>query len=216
MAPIIRAENLTKVYHVGKVEVPALQDVSFAIEPGEFVSVVGPSGSGKSTLFYILGGLTPPTSGRVFIDGIDVAGLSDSQRTDLRKRKIGFVFQKFNLLPTLTARGNSESRPKPSTTGEGSRTVPSKTKSERRPIRQEGCYHRSGGRQHVQTASAAPSIKDAPIACVGRQRGFALAGLGEVGGKLERGGKLDRQCGPLDGDQRVHVALPNVRYRYLH
>jgi putative ABC transport system ATP-binding protein len=108
MAPIIRAENLSKVYHVGKVDVPALQQVSFAIEPGEFVSVVGPSGSGKSTLFYILGGLTPPTSGRVFIDGTDIAGLTDSQRTDLRKRKIGFVFQKFNLLPTLTARGNIE------------------------------------------------------------------------------------------------------------
>jgi len=108
MAPIIRAENLSKVYHVGKVEVPALQQVSFAVEPGEFVSVVGPSGSGKSTLFYILGGLTPPTAGRVFIDGTDVAGLSDSQRTELRKRKIGFVFQKFNLLPTLTARGNIE------------------------------------------------------------------------------------------------------------
>jgi len=108
MAPIIKAENLSKVYHVGKVEVPALQQVSFAVEAGEFVSVVGPSGSGKSTLFYILGGLTPPSSGRVFIDGIDIAGLTDSQRTELRKRKIGFVFQKFNLLPTLTARGNIE------------------------------------------------------------------------------------------------------------
>ena len=81
MAPIIQAQNLRKIYVVGKVEVPALREVSFSVEPGEFVSVVGPSGSGKSTLFYILGGLTPPTSGRVFIDGIDVAGLTDSQRT---------------------------------------------------------------------------------------------------------------------------------------
>lgn len=108
MAPIIQAENLRKIYSVGKVEVPALQEVSFSVETGEFVSVVGPSGSGKSTLFYILGGLTPPTSGRVLIDGTDMARLSDAQRTELRKRKIGFVFQKFNLLPTLSARGNIE------------------------------------------------------------------------------------------------------------
>jgi putative ABC transport system ATP-binding protein len=108
MAPIIQAENLRKIYSVGRVEVPALQEVSFSVETGEFVSVVGPSGSGKSTLFYILGGLTPPTSGRVLIDGADMARLSDAQRTELRKRKIGFVFQKFNLLPTLSARGNIE------------------------------------------------------------------------------------------------------------
>src|SRR5947209_816114 len=108
MAPIIQAENLRNIYIVGKVEVPALREVTFSVEPGEFVSVVGPSGSGKSTLFYILGGLTPPTSGRVMIDGTDMARLSDAQRTRLRKKKIGFVFQKFNLLPTLSARGNIE------------------------------------------------------------------------------------------------------------
>src|SRR3954468_5582844 len=108
MTPIIQAENLTKVYHVGKVEVPALQGVSFSVEPGEFVTIVGPSGSGKSTLFYLLGGLTQATSGRVIIDGSDFAKLSDAQRTEMRKRKIAFVFQKFNLLPTLTARGNIE------------------------------------------------------------------------------------------------------------
>jgi putative ABC transport system ATP-binding protein len=97
---------VTKVYRIGKVDVPALRGVSLAAEPGEFVSIVGPSGSGKSTLFYILGGLTRATSGRVLIDGDDFAKLSDAQRTDMRKRKIGFVFQKFNLLPTLTARDN--------------------------------------------------------------------------------------------------------------
>jgi putative ABC transport system ATP-binding protein len=106
VAAIIQAENLTKVYHLGKVDVPALQGISFSVEKGEFVSIVGPSGSGKSTLFYILGGLTPPTSGRVIIDGADFGALSDSQRTEMRKRKIGFVFQKFNLLPTLSARDN--------------------------------------------------------------------------------------------------------------
>ncbi len=106
MAAIIEAENLTKIYRVGKVDVPALRGVSFAVERGEFVSIVGPSGSGKSTLFYLLGGLTHPTSGRVVIDGNDFAQLSDAQRTAMRKRKIGFVFQKFNLLPTLDAQGN--------------------------------------------------------------------------------------------------------------
>ena len=108
MPPIIEAQELTKIYRVGKVEVPALQGVSFSVERGEFVSIVGPSGSGKSTLFYLLGGLTQATSGRVIIDGDDFARLSDAQRTEMRKRKIAFVFQKFNLLPTLSARGNIE------------------------------------------------------------------------------------------------------------
>jgi putative ABC transport system ATP-binding protein len=106
--PIIAAKNLSKVYRAGKVDVRALTDVSFVVPPGEFVSIVGPSGSGKSTLFYILGGLTRATTGSVLIDGIDFAQLTDSRRTELRKTKIGFVFQKFNLLPTLTARGNIE------------------------------------------------------------------------------------------------------------
>ena len=108
MQPIITAKNLSKIYRAGKVDVPALTNVSFVVPPGEFVSIVGPSGSGKSTLFYILGGLTRATSGSVLIDGIDFAQLTDSRRTELRKTKIGFVFQKFNLLPTLTARGNIE------------------------------------------------------------------------------------------------------------
>ncbi len=106
VAPLIQSENVTKVYRIGKVDVPALRGVSFAVGQGEFVSIVGPSGSGKSTLFYILGGLTRATSGRVVIDGADFAQLSDAQRTTMRKQKIGFVFQKFNLLPTLTARDN--------------------------------------------------------------------------------------------------------------
>ena len=108
MAAIIQVENVTKVYRIGKVEVPALRGVSFEVQRGEFVSIVGPSGSGKSTLFYILGGLTGPTSGRVLIDGADFAKLSDARRTEMRKQKIGFVFQKFNLLPTLSAKDNIE------------------------------------------------------------------------------------------------------------
>src|SRR3982751_2829631 len=107
MAPaFIEAKDLRKTYHVGKIEVQALRGISFNVQKGEFVSVVGPSGSGKSTLFYLLGGLTQPDSGHVIIDGDDFAKLSDSQRTTMRKRKIGFVFQKFNLLPTLDAKSN--------------------------------------------------------------------------------------------------------------
>lgn len=106
--PFIEAVDLRKTYHVGKVEVQALRGVSFSVEKGKFVSIVGPSGSGKSTLFYLLGGLTRPDGGRVVIDGDDFAQLSDAERTRMRKRKIGFVFQKFNLLPTLDARSNIE------------------------------------------------------------------------------------------------------------
>jgi len=106
MAGFIEAVDLRKTYRVGKVDVPALRGISFHVEKGEFVSVVGPSGSGKSTLFYLLGGLTRADSGRVIVDGDDFARLSDAERTRMRKRKIGFVFQKFNLLPTLDARSN--------------------------------------------------------------------------------------------------------------
>ncbi|HEY1676774.1 MAG TPA: ABC transporter ATP-binding protein [Candidatus Sulfotelmatobacter sp.] len=102
----IEANNLRKTYHIGKIEVEALRGISFSVQRGEFVSIVGPSGSGKSTLFYLLGGLTRATTGSVVLDGDDLASLSDAERTRMRKRKIGFVFQKFNLLPTLDARSN--------------------------------------------------------------------------------------------------------------
>jgi putative ABC transport system ATP-binding protein len=106
MAWMIQAEDVRKTYRIGKVDVPALRGVSLAVGQGEFVSIVGPSGSGKSTLFYILGGLTHADTGRVSIDGINFTDLSDAARTSMRKQKIGFVFQKFNLLPTLSAQGN--------------------------------------------------------------------------------------------------------------
>ena len=105
-APIIHIENLRKIYRVGKVDVEALRGVSLEVARGEFLSIVGPSGSGKSTLFHVVGGLTPATSGTVLVDGQDLARMSDSERTTLRKKAVAFVFQKYNLLPTLTARDN--------------------------------------------------------------------------------------------------------------
>ena len=86
--PIIVAENLTKVYAAGRIQVAAVRGVSLAVAPGEFVAIVGPSGSGKSTLFYLLGGLTRATEGRVVIDGVDFASLNDAERTRLRKRLV--------------------------------------------------------------------------------------------------------------------------------
>ncbi len=108
MNPIIIAQDLGKTYRNGKLEVPALRHVNFEIAPGEFVAIVGPSGSGKSTLFHILGGLTPATTGHVTIDGTDFAKLTDGERTKMRRHRIGFIFQRFNLLPTLSAMGNIE------------------------------------------------------------------------------------------------------------
>jgi putative ABC transport system ATP-binding protein len=104
--PIIRVRDLMKTYRVGEVDVHALNGVSLSVTRGEFLSIVGTSGSGKSTLFNILGGLTPPTSGTVEINGRDLSNMSNHERDDLRKRTVGFVFQKYNLLPTLTAEQN--------------------------------------------------------------------------------------------------------------
>jgi len=104
--PIIETRDLRKTYRVGKVDVPALRGVDLTVKPGEFVAIVGPSGSGKSTLFHIIGGLTPPTSGEVRVAGQDLAAMTEAGRTRLRKCSVAFVFQKFNLLPNLTARDN--------------------------------------------------------------------------------------------------------------
>src|SRR5689334_4349158 len=103
---IIETHDLRKVYRVGQVDVQALRGVDLNVPRGEFLSIIGPSGSGKSTLFHIIGGLTPPTGGQVRVADQDLASLSDAGRTNLRKRTVGFVFQKFNLLPNLTARDN--------------------------------------------------------------------------------------------------------------
>src|SRR5215471_10016370 len=106
MRTILEADNLVMTYRVGKVDVPALRGVSLAVQEGEFVAIMGPSGCGKSTMLHLLGGLLTPSSGRIIIDGEDLTAASDAKRTDIRRRKIGFVFQRFNLFPTLTAEGN--------------------------------------------------------------------------------------------------------------
>lgn len=105
---LIRMEHLTKVYLAGAVEVPALVDINLSIESGEFLSIMGPSGSGKSTLMNILGCLDVPTSGNYYLNGEDVSRLNLDQRADVRNRKIGFVFQGFNLLPRIDAIHNVE------------------------------------------------------------------------------------------------------------
>jgi putative ABC transport system ATP-binding protein len=100
------AENLQKSYRSGGRPLAALQNVSFRVEPGETVAIVGPSGSGKTTLLGLLAGLDRPTGGRVLLDGADLGALSEDGRARLRREKIGFVFQSFQLIPTLTAREN--------------------------------------------------------------------------------------------------------------
>jgi len=104
----IQTDDLSMTYRSGRLNVPALQNVNLTVNHGEFIAIMGPSGCGKSTLLHLLGGLLRPTHGKIFIDGIDISKLSDSERTAVRRDKIGYVFQRFNLLPTLTAKGNIE------------------------------------------------------------------------------------------------------------
>ncbi|MDR7554573.1 MAG: ABC transporter ATP-binding protein [Armatimonadota bacterium] len=107
-APLVRLERVSKVYRTGAVEVWALHDVDLDVPAGAFVVILGPSGSGKTTLLNLVGGLDSPSSGRVVVDGIDIATYDDDALTAYRRDKIGFVFQFFNLIPTLTARENVE------------------------------------------------------------------------------------------------------------
>lgn len=108
MEPIIETQDLRKTYSSGKMETVALRGVSLQMQEGEFVAIVGPSGCGKSTLLHLLGGLTSPSGGKIFVEGNDFSNMTDAERTRFRRHKIGFVFQRFNLLPTLTAKENIE------------------------------------------------------------------------------------------------------------
>ncbi len=108
MKSLLETRDLRKTYNGGSVQVEALRGVNLRIREGELVAIMGPSGCGKSTLMHVLGAMTKPTSGKVLIEGQEIAGMSDRELTRIRRDKIGFVFQKFNLLPTLTARANVE------------------------------------------------------------------------------------------------------------
>jgi putative ABC transport system ATP-binding protein len=104
--PVLEANNVTKQYQMGEVSVRALDEVSFVVEKGSFVAVMGPSGSGKSTLLHLLGGLDEPTGGEITLAGQPISRLSDDEVTLVRRRKVGFIFQFYNLVPTLTAKEN--------------------------------------------------------------------------------------------------------------
>jgi putative ABC transport system ATP-binding protein len=152
MRTILRAENLEKVYRVGTVDVPALRGVSMEVEEGEFVAIMGPSGCGKSTMLHLLGGLLTPTSGRIVIDDEDLTAATDARRTDIRRRKIGFVFQRFNLFPTLTAEGNLRLAERIHAGGDGGKDDPERRREILRLLQLEDKMHHkplelSGGEQ---------------------------------------------------------------------
>jgi putative ABC transport system ATP-binding protein len=163
MKPILRTVDLKKSYKIGKLDVPALRGVSLEVGEGEFVAIMGPSGCGKSTLLHLLGGLLSPTSGSIIVDGEDLAKVSDARRTDIRRRKIGFVFQRFNLFPTLTAEGNLKLAEKIHT-GNGSRNSDRRREVLRLLKLEDKMHHKplelSGGEQ--QRVALARAIVNAP------------------------------------------------------
>jgi putative ABC transport system ATP-binding protein len=163
MDPILKTVDLTKSYKVGKLDVPALRGVSLSVSEGEFVAIMGPSGCGKSTLLHLLGGLLSPTTGSILIDGEDLAKVSDAKRTDIRRRKIGFVFQRFNLFPTLSAEGNLKLAEKIHT-GNGAKSS-ERRREVLRLLKLEGKMHHkpvelSGGEQ--QRVALARAVVNSP------------------------------------------------------
>ena len=165
MRTILKAENLSKVYRVGSVDVPALRGVSLDVEEGEFVAIMGPSGCGKSTMLHLLGGLLTPTSGRIRIDDEDLTAATDARRTDIRRRKIGFVFQRFNLFPTLTAEGNLKLAESIHGGGDNKRGDPERRREVLRMLQLEDKMHHkplelSGGEQ--QRVALARAVVNRP------------------------------------------------------
>lgn len=163
MEAILRAVDLKKSYKVGKLDVPVLRGLSFEVGQGEFVAIMGPSGCGKSTLLHLLGGLLSPSSGSILIDGEDLARVSDARRTDIRRRKIGFVFQRFNLFPTLSAEGNLKLAEKIHT-GNGAKTADKRREVLRLLKLEDKMHHKplelSGGEQ--QRVALARAIVNGP------------------------------------------------------
>src|ERR671916_452920 len=165
MRTILQAENLTKVYRVGSVDVPALRGVSLEVEEGEYLAIMGPSGCGKSTMLHLLGGLLTPTTGRIVIDDEDLTAASDARRTDIRRRKIGFVFQRFNLFPTLTAEGNLKLAERIHAGGDGKKDSPEHRREILRLLQLEDKMHHkplelSGGEQ--QRVALARAVVNRP------------------------------------------------------
>ncbi len=163
MTPILRTVDLKKSYKIGKLDVPALRGLSFEVATGEFVAIMGPSGCGKSTLLHLLGGLLSPTSGSILIDGEDLSKVSDAKRTDIRRRKVGFVFQRFNLFPTLSAEGNLKLAEKIHT-GNGSKNADRRREVLRLLKLEDKMHHKplelSGGEQ--QRVALARAIVNGP------------------------------------------------------
>ena len=163
MKPILQTEDLKKSYRVGKIYVPALSGVTLEVREGEFVAIMGPSGCGKSTLLHLLGGLLSPTSGSIMIDGEDLSKVSDARRTDIRRRKIGFVFQRFNLFPTLSAEGNLKLAEKIHT-GNGSKNADRRREVLRLLKLEDKMHHKplelSGGEQ--QRVALARAVVNSP------------------------------------------------------
>ncbi len=163
MKPILSTIDLKKSYKIGKIDVPALRGISLEVNEGEFVAIMGPSGCGKSTLLHLLGGLLSPTSGSILIDGEDLAKVSDARRTDIRRRKIGFVFQRFNLFPTLSAEGNLKLAEKIHT-GNGSKNSDRRREVLRLLKLEDKMHHKplelSGGEQ--QRVALARAVVNAP------------------------------------------------------
>lgn len=164
MSTILKTENLVKSYKIGKLDVPALRGVDIDVEQGEFVAIMGPSGCGKSTLLHLLGGLLSPTSGTILIDGEDLSKVSDAKRTEIRRRKIGFVFQRFNLFPTLTADGNLKLAEKIHT-GNGKGSAANRREVLRLLKLEDKMHHKplelSGGEQ--QRVALARAIINSPV-----------------------------------------------------
>ncbi|MEO6050191.1 MAG: ABC transporter ATP-binding protein [Pyrinomonadaceae bacterium] len=163
MKPILQTVDLKKSYKIGKLDVPALRGLSFEVSAGEFVAIMGPSGCGKSTLLHLLGGLLSPTSGSIVIDGENLSKVSDARRTDIRRRKIGFVFQRFNLFPTLSAEGNLQLAEKIHT-GSGSKNSDRRREVLRLLKLEDKMHHKplelSGGEQ--QRVALARAIVNGP------------------------------------------------------